>query len=168
MRYNLRQIGTLLILTSMLLTTKVEALQDDYRLYLNTPYSNDELHCLALNVYFESRGESSLGQEAVAWVTINRSNSPEYPDSICDVVYDRGQFSWVKDKNSNKPTDQKAWARALYIAYSIYKDHMLLDDPTNGAVMFHTSNSKPSWRKSYILTTKIDSHIFYKEKTTNG
>jgi hypothetical protein len=31
--------------------------------------SDKDRECLALNVYFESRGESQIGQEFVAWVT---------------------------------------------------------------------------------------------------
>jgi len=155
----MRYILGIIILTSILTSTKVEALHDDYM---------DELNCLALNIYFESRGESSLGQKAVAWVTLNRTNSPEYPDDICDVVYDRGQFSWTRDKKSNEPKDNNAWARALYIAYVIFKTHNISNDPTDGAVMFHTLNSKPYWRKSYVVTAKIDGHIFYKKETSNG
>jgi len=155
----MRYILGIIILTSILTSTKVEAQHDDYM---------NELNCLALNIYFESRGESSLGQKAVAWVTLNRTNSPEYPDDICDVVYDRGQFSWTRDKRSDDPKDDNAWARALYIAYVILKTHKVSNDPTDGAVMFHTLNSKPSWRKSYVVTTKIDGHIFYKKELSNG
>ena len=156
----------LFVLTSILMSTKAEASKSDY--LMGTPYTRSELHCLALNVYFESRGESSLGQKAVAWVTVNRSYDPEYPDNICDVVYDDGQFVWTADKNSNEPKDNNAWAQALYIAHDILKSHKVSNDPTDGAVMFHTLNSKPYWRKSYIPTTKIDGHIFYKKESNDG
>lgn len=149
----MRYILSILILTSMLMTTKAEALQ----------HNNIQLNCLALNVYFESRGESILGQKAVAWVTLNRIYDPEYPNNICDVVHDHGQFSWVLDKTPNIPKDEKAWIRALYIAWVVLKNRHIHEDPTDGAVMFHTVTSKPSWRKAYIPTTKIDAHIFYKK-----
>ena len=45
-----------------------------------------EFECLALNVYFESRGEPLAGQYAVAAVTLNRVVHPAFPDSICQVV----------------------------------------------------------------------------------
>lgn len=151
-----------LILISMLTTTKTEATQYDY-VKQDIDVTNPELKCLALNVYFESRGESSLGQKAVAWVTINRVNDPEYPDTICDVVHDHYQFSWVLDKNSNIPTEKNAWNQSLYIAWYVLNNKHVLKDPTDGAVMFHTLNSKPSWRKAYIPTAKIDAHIFYKK-----
>jgi len=165
MRYNLKYLGMLFVLTSILMSTKAEA-KSEY--LIGTPFTRSELHCLALNVYFESRGESSLGQKAVAWVTLNRSYDSEYPDDICDVVYDGGQFVWTTDKYSNEPIDSVAWAQALHIAYDILKSHKVKNDPTDGAVMFHTLTSKPYWRKSYVVTAKIDGHIFYKKETDNG
>jgi hypothetical protein len=59
--------------------------------------SEDDLFCMVHNVYHESRGESVLGQAAVAYVTLNRVRSPAYPDSVCDVVWQKGQFSWTED-----------------------------------------------------------------------
>ena len=47
-----------------------------------------ERRCLAAGIYFEARGESVEGQLAVARVILNRVNAPNYPDSICGVVYE--------------------------------------------------------------------------------
>src|SRR3546814_15334476 len=44
-----------------------------------------ELKCLAGAVYFESKGETLAGQLAVARVVINRSQSGDFPDSICEI-----------------------------------------------------------------------------------
>src|SRR3546814_3191432 len=56
-----------------------------------------ELKCLAGAVYFESKGETLAGQLAVARVVINRSQSGDFPDSICGVVYQPSQFSFIRD-----------------------------------------------------------------------
>ena len=40
--------------------------------------SNDDLQCLALNIYHEARSESLAGQYAVADVVLNRVESPMY------------------------------------------------------------------------------------------
>ena len=53
------------------------------------------LECLARNVYYEARGESSAGQYAVAEVTMNRKASQHYPKTVCEVVYQREAFSWT-------------------------------------------------------------------------
>ena len=50
-----------------------------------------ELICLALNVYYEARGESLAGKYAVAEVTMNRVTSRRYPETVCAVVYEK---SW--------------------------------------------------------------------------
>ena len=50
-----------------------------------------ELHCLALNNYFEARGESTTGQRAVANVVLNRVKHKGFPDTICAVVKQGGK-----------------------------------------------------------------------------
>ncbi len=45
---------------------------------------NDEaaIHCLALNIYFEARGEPELGKHAVGHVVMNRVSDAKFPDRI--------------------------------------------------------------------------------------
>ena len=45
--------------------------------------TNEQLSCLALNIFHEARGEPKLGQYAVAHVTKNRVDSKLYPASYC-------------------------------------------------------------------------------------
>jgi len=44
------------------------------------------LVCLAMNVYWEARSQSTAGQIAVAQVVVNRVNDRRYPDNVCGVV----------------------------------------------------------------------------------
>lgn len=46
---------------------------------------SEALLCLALNVYFEARGEPIIGQYAVAHVTLNRVK--ENNSTVCKEVY---------------------------------------------------------------------------------
>jgi len=46
----------------------------------------NDLDCLARNIYYEAGNESEEGKVAVGLVTINRSNSGEFPKTICGVV----------------------------------------------------------------------------------
>jgi spore germination cell wall hydrolase CwlJ-like protein len=131
----------------------------------NKPYQSKQIECLALNVYFEARGESTLGQRAVAWTTLNRVDHNEYPDSICGVVWEDSQFSWTNDGKSDTPKDSEAWTEAQKIAWSVWYEHMFgLYDPTDGSIMFHADNVKPYWRKDFERTSQIDGHIFYKDE----
>ena len=47
----------------------------------------EELYCLATNIYFESRNQPQVGRVAVGQVTMNRVNSPKFPNTVCEVVY---------------------------------------------------------------------------------
>ena len=125
----------------------------------------EQLRCLALNVYFEARGESRIGQVAVAWVTFNRVDLKEYPDTVCDVVFQDMQFSWTHDGKSDKPKDRLSWKIALYIALDVYKDHIrgyYFNDPTKGSTMFHASYADVYWKEDFKETAQIDNHVFYK------
>lgn len=73
-----------------------------------------QVTCIALAVYYESRGEPLEGQKAVATVVMNRVNSPRFPNTACEVVFQPRQFSFVGPRL--RPTDQTSWARAVAIA----------------------------------------------------
>ena len=46
----------------------------------------NEIRCLAENIYFEARSESTAGRIAVALVVLNRVEDRRFPDSVCGVV----------------------------------------------------------------------------------
>jgi spore germination cell wall hydrolase CwlJ-like protein len=45
------------------------------------------VRCLATAIYFEAALESERGQRAVAQVVLNRVKDPNFPNSVCQVVY---------------------------------------------------------------------------------
>jgi spore germination cell wall hydrolase CwlJ-like protein len=98
----------------------------------STDVSEDELGCLVANIYHEARGEVALGQAAVAHVTLNRVRSPAYPDSVCGVVWQSGQFSWAEDGRSDRMTDIDAICQAVDIALAASRGK--IKDPTGGAL----------------------------------
>ncbi|MCK5724696.1 MAG: cell wall hydrolase [Gammaproteobacteria bacterium] len=128
-----------------------------------------DIKCLTLNIFHEARSESEAGQRAVASVTLNRVASKHYPDTICDVVYEKrwdkirkryvGQFSWTEFDEPPK-LKSKAWYRAWAVAESTYKDK----DKTllKGALFYHAKYIKPSWARKKKPIAKIGMHIFYK------
>lgn len=74
-----------------------------------------ELRCLANNMYYEARGEGTMGMIAVGQVTINRVVHRGWRDTICGVVYQPKQFSWVGHV-SYEHEDREAWDKALMLA----------------------------------------------------
>ena len=118
-----------------------------------------EIHCLALNVYHEARGESDRGKYAVAVVTLNRVDSPRYPKSVCGVVWQRAQFSWTHDGRSDIPRNRKAWKKALRVATRAYLNNAT--SVVGEATHFHTVQVRPSWSRKQRKVCTIGRHIFY-------
>lgn len=54
------------------------------------------IQCLAGAIFYEAKGEPLSGQLAVADVIINRSKSGRFPEDVCGVVTQRGQFGFVR------------------------------------------------------------------------
>jgi spore germination cell wall hydrolase CwlJ-like protein len=120
---------------------------------------NAETRCLAGAVYFESKGESLAGQLAVARVVLARSKSGRFPSSICGVVYQPSQFSFVRGgKMPRIDTGGSNWKNAVAIS------KIALDgswkSPVEGALFFHARYVSPGWRLKRMGA--IDNHIFYR------
>ncbi len=127
-------------------------------------YNEDQLYCLAQNIYFESRGEIKAGQAAVAWVTLNRVLDNEHPDTICDVVWEDSQFSWTHDGKSDTPKDKAAWKRAQALALQIVDSYDPNIDPTEGSTYFHEQSISPGWSDDFKRVSQIGNHIFYTDR----
>lgn len=127
-------------------------------------YNDKQTECLAKNIYFEARNQSFLGQRAVAWVTLNRVYDEKYPKSVCEVVWQDGQFSWTEDGKSDRPKDDTSWMLAKFVAEMAIHMYGEIPDPTDGAVMYHANYVSPYWNSDYEETVKIEDHVFYKEQ----
>lgn len=128
--------------------------------------SEEERYCLQQNIFFEARNQSTLGQAAVAWVTLNRVESARYPDTICEVVWQHKQFSWTHDGKSDTPSDnvleQRAWEDAGIVADVVLLDWARgINSPVGEATMYHADYVMPYWSSAYDQVVKVDSHIFY-------
>lgn len=51
------------------------------------------VQAMAQVIYHEARGESQEGKIAVGQVVMNRVKSGKYPNTVYEVVWQRGQFS---------------------------------------------------------------------------
>jgi spore germination cell wall hydrolase CwlJ-like protein len=121
--------------------------------------SERELACLAEAVYFEARGTGAAGETAVAHVVVNRSNAPEFPDTVCGVVADGCQFSYRCDGRSDALSDPKARARAYRVAEAVLAAD---EDPTSGALFFHAARAKPGWFAQRKRVGTIGGNVFYR------
>lgn len=120
-----------------------------------------EMECLAGAVYFESRGEPLAGQLAVARVVVNRAESDVFPDSYCDVVFQRKQFSFVRGgAMPSIPRASATWKRAKAIARIAHEG--LWDSEAKDSLYFHAKYVKPAWSKRKTARASISTHIFYR------
>lgn len=117
-----------------------------------TPPPPHQIRCLAQNIYHEARGEGVQGALMVARVTLTRTQLPEYPDTLCGVVFQPHQFSWTKHKTPKFDL----WS--LQIAERAVRENTL----GSGATHYHNKKSRPLWRLKLKPTQVVGNHIFYK------
>ena len=119
-----------------------------------------ETECLAASVYFESKTEPLEGQLAVAEVVINRAESGgRFPPSICSVVFQKGQFSFVRgDGFPPIARGGENWKTAVAIAQIAMNDKW--DSRASEALYFHATRVRPGWNKTRVAT--LGNHVFYR------
>ena len=127
--------------------------------FASTSVPDSEHECLAGAVYFESKGEPLQGQLAVAEVILNRAASGRFPTTICGVVKQRSQFSFVRGgRIPPVARNSEAWRKAVAIAHIAMKD--LADVGIGKAMFFHARYVSPRWRLTRVAS--IGNHIFYR------
>lgn len=152
-----------------------EIVEDIQKTIHNTPYSlENDYHCLASNIYWESRNQSLGGKLAVGQVVLNRVDNKRFPDTICKVVkqtkfYPSGkinlhdcQFSWYCDGKSDIPLENELdiYEESFILATKLLEKRPI--DFTEGSTHYHNDKVYPYWADSLERTTRIDNHIFYK------
>jgi spore germination cell wall hydrolase CwlJ-like protein len=152
--------------------------------------TNNEIKCLADNIYWEARNQSRLGMIAVGRVVVNRVRSRNYPSTVCGVILqgptreswktrqhadlddnerifhpvrNRCQFSWYCDGRSDtvRQNENDIFTMAWHVASAIILDNRW-DGFINGATHYHADYVSPKWSSSLTRISQIDNHIFYR------
>lgn len=127
-----------------------------------------QLDCLARNIYYEAAKEPFEGKVAVAQVTLNRTESGKFPTDVCKVIYQKNvfmekvvcQFSWYCETSSKfKPMNKEAYDECMAVAKKVLLEGFRLDGLTE-AMYYHATYVSPGWGKEKVA--KIGNHIFYK------
>ena len=137
-----------------------------------------ELECLALNVYHESRSDNFAGRIAVADVVLNRVDSNLFPDTVCEVVNQsvmrtnwkgnevpvRGMchFSWFCDGLSDEPMEEQAWEESEIVAEMALRGGWR--GISEGATHYHATYVTPNWinDRGMVPVGRIGQHKFYR------
>lgn len=115
-------------------------------------YPND-VSLLASIIHGEARGEPYEGQVAVGAVVLNRVASPNFPNSIAEVIYQPGAFDAVRDKQFYLEPNETALQAA--------RDALNGWDPSNGALYYwNPATATSRWIWSVPITTSIGRHVF--------
>ncbi len=130
------------------------------------------LRCLSQAVYYEAALESTEGQEGVAQVILNRVRDPNYPNSICGVVFQGAerttgcQFSFTCDGALSQAPVAWAWDRASKVAERALAGHVATRVGT--ATHYHADYVHPWWSPTLAKIDQIGAHIFYRWKGVYG
>lgn len=126
-----------------------------------------QLDCLARNIYHEAGSEPFEGKVAVAQVTINRTENGKFPSDICKVVYQKDivyqkvlcQFSWYcENPSAMRPMNGPIYTESMEVAKKVLLEGFRLPDLKN-ALYFHGEQVNPNWGKKPVA--KIGRHYFY-------
>lgn len=125
------------------------------------PIAESELYCMAKNIFHEARNQSVEGQFGVAFVTMNRVDHVDFPNTVCEVVFAPSQFSWTispPQVDKGNPIEYRAWKVAKQVAFDslsgvAYNDFF-------GILHYHADYVNPNWY-GLELAFVIDTHLFY-------
>ena len=118
----------------------------------------DDLQCMAGAIYFEAKGEPLNGQLAVAEVILNRAKSGRFPKSICSVVTQPGQFSFVRGGRVPVIAANRQYRTAVAVARVALANAW--DSPASSAMYFHARRVSPGWHR--VEVAAIGNHVFYR------
>jgi spore germination cell wall hydrolase CwlJ-like protein len=129
-----------------------------------------QLDCLAINIYREAGYEPFEGKVAVAQVTMNRVKDGRFGKDVCGVVYQKNvvmervvcQFSWACDSvHRNRPIGKAAYNESYEVAKKVLLEGFRLD-VLKDALYYHATYVNPRWQLDKI--GQIGQHIFYKQR----
>lgn len=116
---------------------------------------SNEVNTLAQAIHGEARGESYIGQVAVAAVILNRVDNPKFPNTIAGVIYQPGAFTAVADGQMFLAPNDSARKAA--------SDALNGWDPSGGAIYyFNPAVATSKWIWSRPIIKIIGKHYFCK------
>lgn len=121
-----------------------------------------QIEVLALNMYHEARGEGPDGMQMVGEVTLERVEHEYFPDNVCDVVYQRSQFSWTRTRSNHTPSDEELWQVSLELAENLINGEIEYFD--TGATHFLNPDRLsrlPRWARNFERVGRVGNHVFY-------
>jgi spore germination cell wall hydrolase CwlJ-like protein len=143
-----------------------------FHLDVSSKDGRQALKCLTQAAYYEAGGNGPQAEAAVVQVVLNRLRHPDFPKSVCGVVYegsdrDTGcQFTFTCDGALKRPVDADAWNEARRVA-----QHALggfVDRAVGTATYYHADYVFPTWAPTLVKLATVGPHIFYRMAGIEG
>ena len=119
------------------------------------------LECLAMAIFFEARDQPVDGQKHVAEVIMNRVEDTRFPDTICDVVWQKKQFSFTHDGLSDNIDKHHTEKTSAKVARLIAKEVIEHGHTHTTSTHYHNTKVSPFWIDQKTRDGQIGDHIFY-------
>jgi spore germination cell wall hydrolase CwlJ-like protein len=122
--------------------------------------------CMTQAIYYEAALEPTEGQQAVAQTVLNRVRHPDFPKSVCGVVYEGSQlpigcqFSFTCDGSLARPPIEPYWSRAKLVAEAALDGYVATD--VGSATHYHADYVFPRWGPQMVKIVQLGAHIFYR------
>jgi spore germination cell wall hydrolase CwlJ-like protein len=126
-----------------------------------TLVSSSAHECLARAMYFESNRNSDDGMLAVGTVVMNRVQSSKYPDTICGVVGQKGQFA---SGVLTKPTPDLGYSRAKTVAFEVLA--RARHKAVGRSMYFHTAGFRIPYKDAEYLVVAGGNAFYTRGSTT--
>jgi spore germination cell wall hydrolase CwlJ-like protein len=134
--------------------------------FKGTPAAREQAtQCLATAALYEA-GSDPRGQKAVIQVVLNRLALPQYPKTVCGVVYQGAarptgcQFSFTCDGSVTRRPEHEGWPQARIAAQRALSGYVF--GPVGTATHYHADWMVPYWMPTLSKIAQIHSHIFYR------
>jgi hypothetical protein len=124
------------------------------------------LLCLTQAVYYEAALEPEEGQAAVAQTVLNRVRHPNFPKSVCGVVYQGSsqvtgcQFTFTCDGSRERAPVPAFWERSKAVAERALAG--FVQPQVGTATYYHADYVFPRWGPTLVKIVQIGAHIFYR------
>jgi spore germination cell wall hydrolase CwlJ-like protein len=127
--------------------------------------------CLAQAVYYEAALEPPEGQAAVAQTVLNRVRHPDFPKTVCGVVYQGAsqpgcQFSFACDGSRDRAPVEPYWRRAKQVAAAALGGQVA--NAVGSATYYHADYVFPPWSLQLVKIGRFGSQIFYRYPGPQG
>jgi spore germination cell wall hydrolase CwlJ-like protein len=143
-----------------------------FHLATNTRNGRQALNCLTQAAYFEAGGNGPVAEAAVTQVVLNRLRHPDFPKSVCGVVYEGSerdigcQFTFTCDGALKQPVDPDAWEEARKVARRALSGYV--DRAVGTATYYHADYVFPTWAPTLVKLATVGPHIFYRLAGAEG